>query len=51
MIRPGDLVYVDVDGASYQGYKTCIYRTFCCGKATGEQKELSPRPRRCCWRA
>ena len=40
MIRPGDLVYVDVDGASYQGYKTCIYRTFCCGKATGEQKEL-----------
>ena len=40
MVRPGDLVYVDVDGNSYQGYKTCIYRTFCCGKATGEQKEL-----------
>ncbi|MFH0916448.1 MAG: Xaa-Pro peptidase family protein [bacterium] len=40
MIRPGDLVYIDVDGASYQGYKTCIYRTFCCGKATTEQKEL-----------
>jgi len=40
MIRPGDLVYVDVDGASYQGYKTCIYRTFCCGKASEEQKEL-----------
>jgi Xaa-Pro aminopeptidase len=40
MIRPGDLVYVDCDGSSYQGYKTCIYRTFCCGKATGEQKEL-----------
>jgi len=37
MIRPGDLVYVDVDGASYQGYKTCIYRTFCCGKANGVQ--------------
>jgi Xaa-Pro aminopeptidase len=39
MIRPGDLVYIDVDGASYQGYKTCIYRTFCCGKATVEQKD------------
>ncbi len=40
MIRPHDLIYVDVDGASYQGYKTCIYRTFCCGKASSEQKEL-----------
>jgi Xaa-Pro aminopeptidase len=40
MIRPHDLIYVDVDGSSYQGYKTCIYRTFCCGKASNEQKEL-----------
>lgn len=40
MVRPGDLVYIDCDGASYQGYKTCIYRTFCCGRATTEQKEL-----------
>jgi Xaa-Pro aminopeptidase len=39
-IRPGDLVYVDVDAASYQGYKSCVYRTFCCGKATQEQKDL-----------
>jgi Xaa-Pro aminopeptidase len=39
-IRPGDLIYIDVDGASYQGYKSCIYRTFCCGKATQEQKDL-----------
>jgi Xaa-Pro aminopeptidase len=39
-VRPGDLVYVDVDGASYQGYKSCVYRTFCCGKATQEQKDL-----------
>lgn len=39
-IQVGDLVYVDVDGASYQGYKSCIYRTFCCGKASAEQKEL-----------
>jgi len=39
-LRPGDLVYIDVDGNSYQGYKSCVYRTFCCGKATQEQKEL-----------
>ena len=39
-LRPGDLVYIDVDGASYQGYKSCVYRTFCCGKATREQKNL-----------
>jgi len=39
-IRPGDLVYIDVDGASYQGYKSCVYRTFCCGKASEEQKAL-----------
>ena len=39
-IRPGDLIYIDVDGASYQGYMSCVYRTFCCGKATAEQKEL-----------
>lgn len=39
-LRPGDLVYIDVDGNSYQGYKSCVYRTFCCGKATREQKDL-----------
>jgi len=39
-IQPGDLVYVDVDSASYMGYKPCVYRTFCCGKATEEQKGL-----------
>ena len=39
-IRPGDLIYVDVDGACYQGYNSCVYRTFCCGKATQEQKDL-----------
>ncbi len=39
-IRPGDLIYIDVDGACYQGYMSCVYRTFCCGKATQEQKDL-----------
>jgi Xaa-Pro aminopeptidase len=39
-IRAGELVYIDVDGAAYEGYKQCVYRTFCCWKATAEQKEL-----------
>lgn len=39
-IQPGDLIYIDVDAASYQGYKPCVYRAFCCGRATAEQKEI-----------
>ena len=39
-IRPGDLIYIDVDGACYLGYNSCVYRTFCCGKATQEQKDI-----------
>ncbi|MFH1651868.1 MAG: Xaa-Pro peptidase family protein [Chloroflexota bacterium] len=38
-LRPGDLIIVDINGNSWQGYKSCYYRTFCCGKATSEQKE------------
>lgn len=40
MVRPHDLVYIDVDGASYLGYKSCYYRTFCCGKTNSEQDEV-----------
>lgn len=39
MIRPGDLVVIDINGNSYMGYKSCYYRTFSCGKATQEQKD------------
>jgi Xaa-Pro aminopeptidase len=39
-IQVGDLIYIDVDGASYQGYKSCVYRTFCCGKASQAQKDV-----------
>ncbi len=39
-IRPGDLVVVDINGNSWHGYKSCYYRTFCCGKATQEQKDI-----------
>ena len=40
IIRPGDIVFVDINGASFQGYKCCYYRSFVCGKATEEQKEV-----------
>lgn len=39
-IRPGDLIIIDINGNSFQGYKSCYYRTFSCGKATAEQKEI-----------
>ncbi len=40
MIRAGDLLYIDINGTSFMGYKTCYYRTFCCGKPTAEQEEV-----------
>ena len=40
IIRPGDLVVVDINGASFNGYKSCYYRTFVCGEATEEQRRL-----------
>jgi len=39
IIGPGELVCVDINGNSYNGYKTCVYRTFSCGKASQEQKD------------
>lgn len=35
-IRPGELIYLDIMH-SYNGYRTCYYRTFICGKPTKEQ--------------
>ena len=40
IIRPGDFVVVDINGNSFQGYKSCYYRTFICGEADQEQKEV-----------
>jgi len=39
LIRPGEVVFVDINGSSFQGYKCCYYRSFCCGKATQEMKD------------
>jgi len=41
MVRPGDLVVLDINGVSFQGYRTCFYRTYCVGdKPTEFQKEV-----------
>ena len=41
IVRPGDLVVIDINGVSFQGYRTCFYRTYCVGdKPTEFQKEV-----------
>jgi Xaa-Pro dipeptidase len=39
IIRPGDMVYLDVVN-DFNGYKTCYYRTFCCGYPTEKQRRI-----------
>ena len=39
IIRPGDLVFIDVMH-SFNGYRTCYYRTFICGRPSEEQKRV-----------
>src|SRR3990172_5379162 len=38
IIRPGEMVFLDIMH-SYNGYRTCYYRTFVCGKPTKSQLE------------
>lgn len=38
IIRPGEMVYLDIMH-SYNGYRTCYYRTFVCGKPTKAQEK------------
>lgn len=39
IIRPGDMVFLDVVN-DFNGYKTCYYRTFVCGRPTERQKRI-----------
>ncbi len=40
MIRPGDLVIVDLAALTWNGFKSCVYRTYCVGgKPTDEMQE------------
>ena len=38
-VQAGDHVIIDINGASFNGYKSCYYRTFVCGKANQQQKD------------
>lgn len=38
MVRPGEIIYFDI-GNTLNGYKTCYYRTFCCGVPNADQKK------------
>ncbi len=41
VIRPGELFTIDLNGVSFQGYRTCFYRTYCVGdKPTPKQREI-----------
>jgi Xaa-Pro dipeptidase len=44
MIRPGDQAYFDII-QSFNGYRTCYYRTFAVGRATPEQRDAYSRAR------
>ena len=40
IIQPGDMVIIDMAAVTWNGYKSCQYRTYCVGKQpTDEQKE------------
>ena len=38
-IRPGDLIAAALCNISYNGYRSCYYRTFSCGRPTQAQKD------------
>ncbi|MXX46411.1 MAG: aminopeptidase P family protein [Acidimicrobiia bacterium] len=38
MLRPGDIMYADFYSATFQGYRSCVYRTFSIGKP--EQRSI-----------
>jgi len=40
IIRQGDMLFIDIVGSQFCGYRTCVYRDYTCGKATDEQKEM-----------
>jgi len=51
IIRPGDIVLIDLYDLQYWGYKTCYYRNFVVGKPTQAQKDAWARARDYTWNA
>jgi Xaa-Pro aminopeptidase len=42
LIQPGDMIFMDVV-CMLNGYHTCVYRCFCCGKPSQKQKDIHAR--------
>ena len=42
LIQPGDMIFMDIV-MLFNGYHTCVYRCFCCGKPTQKQKDIHAR--------
>jgi Xaa-Pro aminopeptidase len=50
MIRPGDLVIIDLAALTWNGFKSCVYRTYCVGgKPTDEMQRTYDRAHRWLW--
>jgi Xaa-Pro dipeptidase len=48
MLRPGDMIYIDVVNV-FNGYKTCYYQTFVCGKPSQKQLDVYKQCRDWLW--
>lgn len=42
LIQPGDMIFMDIV-CMFNGYHTCVYRCFTCGKPTQKQKDIHAR--------
>ena len=50
IIRPGDMIYIDVVNV-LNGYKTCYYQTFVCGRPSQRQQDVFKQCRDWLWAA
>ncbi len=52
IIRPGELVIIDLAALTWNGFKSCVYRTYCVGgKPTGEMKRYYETAHKWLWDA
>ncbi len=50
MIRPGDLVIIDLAALTWNGFKSCVYRTYCVGgKPTDEHQRTYDEAHKWLW--
>ena len=39
IIQPGDIVFMDLAALTWNGYKSCYYRTYCVGKEPSQEQK------------